>query len=138
MAFFVPNLGNRTSILPSRIRYTGIPVTTPLKYCLHLWKANVVSNHRYHNRQHYFHYHYQKLFHCHCHIYSRIVKIFSNDILTFFQLMTANIQRDAIQPEPIFIWSSDSSSAGSPAIEEPASMELLPLPTVNYPVYKIT
>ena len=71
-------------------------------------------------------------------IYSRIVIIFSNDILTFFQLMTANIRRDAIQPEPIFIWGSDFSSAGSPAIEEPASMELLPLPTLNYPVYKIT
>ena len=75
MAFFVPNLGNRTHILPSRIRYNGIPVTTPLKYCLHLYKAYVVSNHRYHNRQHYYHYHNQKLFHCHCHIYSRIVII---------------------------------------------------------------
>ena len=75
MAFFVPNLGNRTNIVPSRIRYTGAPVTTYLKYCLHLQKANVVSNHRYHNRQHYYHYHYQKLFYCHCHIYSRIVII---------------------------------------------------------------
>ena len=46
MAFFVPNLGNRTNIVPSRIRYTGIPVTTPLKYCLHLYKANFVINHR--------------------------------------------------------------------------------------------
>ena len=74
-AFFVPNLGNRTNIVPSRIRYTGLPVTTPLKYCLHLKKANVVSNHLYHNRQHYYHHHNQKLLHCHCHIYSRIVII---------------------------------------------------------------
>ena len=28
MAFIVPNLGNRTNIVRSRIRYTGIPVTT--------------------------------------------------------------------------------------------------------------
>ena len=27
MAFFVPNLGNRTNIVPSRIRYTGIPLS---------------------------------------------------------------------------------------------------------------
>ena len=28
MAFFVPNLGNRTNTVLSRLRYTGLPVTT--------------------------------------------------------------------------------------------------------------